>query len=369
MFSSCLSFLRREPVLTAAGAAALGSMFLVPPSVKYLSYVDARVLCLLFCLMAVVAGLQSCQLFDLLAQRLLMGSRHLRKVVVLLVLLPFFTSMLVTNDVALITFVPFAILVLRAIGRSDLMIRVIVLQTLAANLGSMDTPVGNPQNLFLYAHYHLSALDFFQVMLPLSILSLLGLLAASMAVPKDPIEVSFSEKSAIPSRRKLAVYLALFLLCLLSVFRVLPYGALTAVVLAVLLLLDRSMLGKVNYSLLLTFVFFFLFAGNIGAIDGVRSLMTGLMGRSTLLSSLVASQFISNVPASVLLADFTQDWQGMLAGTNLGGMGTLIASLASLISFQFYNEQPDAKPLRYLVAFTTVNLVGLAALVPCAALL
>ena len=369
MISRCLTFFRKEPVLTAAGIAALGSMLLVPPSAAYLSYVDVRVLCLLFCLMAVVAGLQSCQLFDLMAQKLLAGSRHLRKVVVLLVLLPFFTSMLVTNDVALITFVPFAILVLRAIGRTDLMIRVIVLQTVAANLGSMDTPVGNPQNLFLYAHYHLTALDFFQVMLPLSVLSLLGLLAASMAVPRDPIKVTFDQESAVPSHRRLLIYLALFLLCLLSVFRVLPYGALTAIVLVAVFLTDRTMLGKVNYSLLLTFVFFFLFAGNIGAIDGVRTLMTGLMGRSTLLSSLLASQLISNVPASVLLADFTSDWQGMLAGTNLGGMGTLIASLASLISFQFYSQQPEARPLRYLGAFTSANLVGLAALVPCAALL
>ena len=175
-----LSFLKREPVLCAAAAAALLSMAAVPPSAAYLSYVDLRVLCLLFCLMAVVAGLQSCQLFSLLAQRLLSGRHSPRFVMTLLVLLPFFTSMLVTNDVSLITFVPFAILVLRIIGRQEYLIPVVVLQTVAANLGSMATPVGNPQNLFLYASYELSAGSFFGVMLPLALLSLVGLLAACL---------------------------------------------------------------------------------------------------------------------------------------------------------------------------------------------
>lgn len=366
MRSKCYAAFRQEPVLIIAAIAACLSCFLVPPSASYLSYIDLRVLCLLFCLMAVVAGLQSCRLFDVLAEKMLRGTHRLRTLVVILVLLPFFSAMLVTNDVALITFVPFAILILKTIGHQELMIQVIVLQTIAANLGSMDTPVGNPQNLFLYAHYDLSAPHFFLAMLPFSILSLVGLLAASLLVPKTAIQVSFPDFTTIPSRRKLAMYLGLFLLCLLSVFRVLPYGALTGIVLLALLFMDRNMLGKVNYSLLLTFVCFFIFAGNIGAMEQVRDFLSYLMGRSALLSSLLASQVISNVPASVLLAEFTQDWQGMLAGTNLGGLGTLIASLASLISFQFYAAQPDSKPLRYLLIFTLANIAGLILLVPLA---
>lgn len=369
MISNMITLAKKEPVLSIAALAAFLSMAVVHPSSAYISYIDMRVLCLLFCLMAVVAGLQSCQFFDMLAQRLLTSTGHLRAVVIALVLLPFFTSMLVTNDVALITFVPFAILVLQTIHRTDLMIQVIVLQTVAANLGSMDTPVGNPQNLFLYAHYDLSAFSFFRIMLPLSLLSLLAILLATLRVPKEPIQVSFQQEDIAPNRRRLAVYTALFLLCLLSVFRVLPYGALTGIVLVVLLLVDRSMLGKVNYSLLLTFVCFFIFAGNIGAIHEVKALLSALMSRSTLLSSLLASQIISNVPASVLLAGFTPNWQDMLAGTNIGGLGTIIASLASLISFQYYMAVPGAKPLRYLAVFTLVNLVGLAILVPAAAML
>lgn len=359
-----LSFLRREPVLCAAAAAALLSMIAVPPSAAYLSYVDLRVLCLLFCLMAVVAGLQSCNLFSLLAQRLLSGKRSIRTVALLLVLLPFFTSMLVTNDVSLITFVPFAILVLQTIGRSDLLIPVIVLQTVAANLGSMTTPVGNPQNLFLYATYNLSAGSFFGVMLPLTLLSLVGLLAMSLIFPRDIIQVDFTERCTITGRRQLMLYVVLFLLCLLSVFRVLPYGILTGLVAILLLITDRPILKKVDYCLLLTFVCFFVFAGNIGAIEQVKTFLEGLLSRSAVLSSILASQVISNVPAAVLLASFTDDWRGLLVGTNLGGLGTLIASLASLISFKLYAALPQAKPGRYLTIFTIINVAGLLILVP-----
>ena len=359
-----LSLLRREPVLCAAAAAALLSMLAVPPSAAYLGYVDLRVLCLLFCLMAVVAGLQSCQLFSLMAQRLLAGRHNPRFVMTLLVLLPFFTSMLVTNDVSLITFVPFAILVLRIIGRSEYLIPVIVLQTVAANLGSMATPVGNPQNLFLYASYELSAGSFFGVTVPLTLLSLLGLLAACLFFPGGVIRVDFSQRCAITDRRRLGMYLLLFLLCLLTVFRVLPYGILTAVVALLLLAVDRPVLREVDYCLLLTFVCFFIFAGNIGAIAPVKSFLEALLDRSAVLSSILASQVISNVPAAVLLAGFTDDWQGLLVGTNLGGLGTLIASLASLISFKLYAALPEARPGRYLAVFTAVNLAGLLILVP-----
>ena len=364
-----LSLLRREPVLCAAAAAALLSMLAVPPSAAYLGYVDLRVLCLLFCLMAVVAGLQSCQLFSLMAQRLLAGRHSPRFVMTLLVLLPFFTSMLVTNDVSLITFVPFAILVLRIIGRSEYLIPVIVLQTVAANLGSMATPVGNPQNLFLYASYELSAGSFFGVTVPLTLLSLLGLLAACLFFPGGVIRVDFSQRCAITDRRRLGMYLLLFLLCLLTVFRVLPYGILTAVVALLLLAVDRPVLREVDYCLLLTFVCFFIFAGNIGAIAPVKSFLEALLDRSAVLSSILASQVISNVPAAVLLAGFTDDWQGLLVGTNLGGLGTLIASLASLISFKRYAALPEARPGRYLAVFTAVNLAGLLLLVPLSYLL
>ena len=368
--SPILSFFRREPVLCIAAVVAVLSMAAVPPSAAYLSYVDLRVLCLLFCLMSVVAGLQSCGLFALLAHRLLEGRHRLRTLCLLLVLLPFFASMLVTNDVALITFVPFAILVLRTIGREELLIRVVVLQTVAANLGSMATPVGNPQNLFLYSHYQLSAGDFFGAVLPLSLVSLAALAVLTLIVtPGETIRVDFPDRVTLRDLRKLALYLALFLLCLLTVFRLLPYWILILLVLAGVLAADRRVLRGVDYGLLLTFVCFFVFAGNIGAIPAVRSGLGQLLEANTLLPSILASQVISNVPAAVLLAGFTRDWRGLLLGTDLGGLGTLIASLASLISFKFYTRAPGARPLRYLAAFTAVNLAGLILLIPLALLL
>lgn len=363
-----LRFFRREPVLIIAFVCALCSAFWVRPSAAYLDYIDLRVLCLLFCLMAVVAGLQECGVFLVLAQRLLTGELPVRRITLILVMLPFFCSMLVTNDVALITFVPFAILVLEMVGRRELLIPVISLQTVAANLGSMATPVGNPQNLFLYAHFQLSMGDFLSLLFPLTLISLVLLAAASLYWGgKGWIHVSFPERVTITSPKRLALYGVLFVLCLLSVCRVLPYGILTVIVIAALLLASPRLLRQVDYMLLLTFVCFFIFSGNLGQMPSVRSALTSLMAGSPMLCSAAASQVISNVPAAVLLSGLTQDWKGLLAGVDVGGLGTPVASLASLISLKFYLRSRDARAGAYLKWFTLANLVGLAVLLPAAA--
>lgn len=365
---SLWQFLRREPVLSISFVCALVSAFFVPPSAAYLDYIDLRVLCLLFCLMAVVAGLQECGLFLVLAQRLLVGERPVRLISLTLILLPFFCSMLVTNDVALITFVPFAILVLEMVGRRDLLIPIISLQTVAANLGSMATPVGNPQNLFLYAHFSLSMGDFLSLLLPLTLISLVGLAAAGLYFGgKGWISVSFPEQVRLTSPKHLALYLVLFGLCLLSVCRILPYGILTVIVIVALLLARRQLLGQVDYMLLLTFVCFFIFSGNLGQMPAVRSALGDLLARSPLLCSAAASQVISNVPAAVLLSGLTENWRGLLAGVDVGGLGTPVASLASLISMKFYLRSREAKPLPYFLWFTAANVVGLLVLLPAAA--
>ena len=362
-------FWKWEPVLCIAAVCAAASMALNPPSAAYLNYIDWRVLTLLFCLMAVVAGLQECGVFAVLAQRLLAGERRMRFVTLALVLLPFFVSMLVTNDVALITFVPFAVLVLGLIGRMERLIYVVVLQTIAANLGSMATPVGNPQNLYIYANYELSAGQFFSAMLPLTLVSLVGLTVACLCVKPEGIRVTFAEKAEIRSPGHLILMILLFVLCLLSVFRVLPYPALLPVVLAGMLIFDRSLFRKVDYGLLATFFCFFLFAGNVGACGPVREVLTRIMEQNTALASGVSSQIISNVPAAVLLSGFTTDWHGLLLGTNIGGLGTPIASLASLISLKAYLKSPGARLGRYLLVFTVANVVALAVLVGSVALM
>ena len=360
---------RREPVLILSAVCALASMALNPPSAAYLGYVDVRVLVLLFCLMAVVAGLQGCGVFAVLAQRLLRGERSLPLLSLVLVLLPFFSAMLVTNDVALITFVPFTVLVLSLIGRQERLAYVVVLQTLAANLGSMATPVGNPQNLYLYGRYSLSAADFFSTMLPLTLASLVGLAAASLLVRRETIRVSFPEAARLRRPGCAAAMGGLFVLCLLCVFHVIGHWVLLGIVVLALLALDRSLFRRVDYALLLTFVCFFLFAGNLGASPALRQAITGVLERNTALTAGAASQVISNVPAALLLSGFTQDWRGLLLGTNLGGLGTPVASLASLISLRLYLKSPGARAGRYLGLFTLANVIALAALCLCAWLL
>ncbi len=350
-------FVRREAVLTAAFVCAAASAFFVRPDAEYIGYIDFRVLCMLFCLMGVVAGLRESGAFVRLAAALLSGEKSVRMVYLALVLLPFFSSMLVTNDVALLTFVPFTLMVLEAMGRPRDMVRIVVLQTVAANLGSMATPVGNPQNLFLFSYYSLGAADFFGTVLPFTALSLLVVVPA-MVKTRGSVNVTMpSELPLRPGLMKLCA--ALFLLCLLAVFRVLDYRILTVICAAALLLADRKLLKMVDWSLLATFVCFFVFSGNLGRMPAVREALSSLMEWNSLLASAAASQVISNVPAAVLLAPMTADWRGLLLGVDLGGLGTPVASLASLISLKLYMASPGASAGRFLAFFSLVNFAGL----------
>ena len=276
-----------------------------------------------------------------------------------LVMLPFFCSMLVTNDVALITFVPFALLILGIAERRELAIRVVVLQTIAANLGSMATPVGNPQNLFLYANYELSPGEFFAVVIPVSVISLVGLVAAVLFNRSGTVVISLKSREELKNRRALAVYVGLFVLCLFSVFRVIPYWATTIAVVSGFCIVSPRLLKRVDYCLLMTFVCFFVFAGNLAQIPGVSDWLRSTLSEGAMLPSVISSQVISNVPAAVLLAGFTDNWKGLLLGTNIGGLGTPVASLASLISLKLYLREPDSRPGKYLAVFMAANVIGL----------
>ena len=338
-------------------------MFFTPPSAAYISYIDVRVLCLLFCLMAVVAGFRECRIFDLLSARVLAHGAAGGFVALFLVLAPFFASMLVTNDVALITFVPFALSLLCSTGHTRALPLIVALQTVAANLGSMATPVGNPQNLFLYNYYSVSSKAFFAAVLPITGISFLLLAVPSFFALHGRFS-ALPGTDAAPLSKRIWLFAALFVLCLLTVFRVLDYRILTAVTLLLLLAVDRPVLRQVDYALLATFVCFFIFAGNIGAVPAVRNLFTAALSGNALLSSALASQVISNVPAAVLLSVFTDHWRELLLGVDIGGLGTPIASLASLISLKFYSRSAGAKTGKYLLIFTAMNIVFLAVLLP-----
>ena len=315
-----------------------------------------------------MSGFQRCGAFQWLTAQLLRLCRSGQMLGLLLVLLPFFSSMLITNDVALLTFAPFTLLLLRQVGWEHRAIPLLVLQTTAANLGSMATPVGNPQNLYFYAAYELSAVDFFSAMLPLTMVSLAGLTAAALPVlPKALPELEQADAPALG--RPLPVYAVLFVLCLLTVFRVLPYDLLTLIVVLTVATLDRDLLHHLDYGLLATFVCFFTVSGNLGRLEPVREALQQMLTASARLTAVGASQIISNVPAAVLLSGFTDQWRLLLEGVNIGGLGTPIASLASLITLKQYLAWPGARPGRYLVVFSLANVAGLVLLLTAAALL
>lgn len=363
------NFFKKETVLCIAALLSVISAFFVPPSAEYLEYMDWRVLALLFGLMLVVAGLQSIGLFRYLGLKLLEKIRTTRQLCLLLVALCFFSAMLITNDVALITFVPFAVMILNLADQNRLLIPTVVLQTIGANLGSMLTPIGNPQNLYLYSTYSIPMGTFLLNMLPLTLLALALLVVGVFLLPKSVLSVTAPEKPAPLPKGKLIFYMALFLVAISCVIRLLPWPAMLAILGLAALIIDRKLFRSVDYFLLLTFVCFFLFIGNMERIPAISNLLqTFIQGRELLLGILL-SQFISNVPAAILLSGFTDAAKPLLYGINLGGLGTLIASLASVISYRAYGESKDAAKGAYIKAFTLYSIVFLVILAPAAVLI
>ncbi len=357
-------FIKKETVLVIAGILALLSMFVTPPSGEYISYIDFRTLGLLWCLMAVVSGFRKMGIFDNITNIIVRKGKNLRQLTMTMILLCFFVSMLVTNDVALLTIVPITIMILTRTNKS-VMISTIVLETIAANLGSMFTPIGNPQNLYLYTQSGMDIIAFIRIMAPYTLLSLLLLLISSCIIPRQMLQSNTDSKSDTSGEItgiRLIMYVVLFALCLLCVLHILDYKILLIVVFICIAVLDTRTLLRPDYMLLLTFIAFFVLIGNIKNIDVVHNMLERVIEGRTVITSIVASQVISNVPAAVLLSGFTSDYTGLIIGTNLGGLGTLIASMASLISYKFYAAEADSQKGRYLLVFTVMNVIFLAAL-------
>lgn len=355
--SRAAGFVRGNVVLVASAVLAIASMALVPPSPGYADYIDFRTLGILFCFMAVVTGMRECHLFGALAGRLLAGRRSLRALCLILVLLPFFCSMVITNDVALITFVPFTILVLGMAGERASILPVVVLQTVAANLGSMLLPFGNPQNLYIHSHYALGTGELVSLLAPYVVLGGAALCLLCVPFGSREVHVEMSRDRELRSRGLLTLMTVLFVLCVLAVLRVVPWQAVLAVTVLSVAVARPGILGRVDYGLLLTFVFLFVFTGNVAQIEPVRDALERLMGWDPMLASLGMSQVISNVPAATMLSGFTDDWQDLLVGVDVGGFGTPIASMASMISLGLYARTEGADVRRYLVLFTAVNVL------------
>lgn len=352
-------FVKSEAVLVISLVLAAASMLLQKPDAQYAEYVNFEVLGLLLCLMAAVAGLREAGLFTLLSRSLTRMTKNGKTLSLLLVAACFLLSAFVTNDVALITFVPFTVALLGTEDKPRL-IRAVVMETVAANLGSLSTPIGNPQNLLIYDTYGLGAGEFFSLSLPVAALCLVLTAGASLLLLKRGTDIAPSAEGE--AMRKLPAFRAglLFLLCVLTVLRVLDWRITLGVTVLEMLIFDRKLFGKIDWGLLVTFVGFFIFVGNLGRVDAVRGFVEKLLEGRVMVTSAIISQAVSNVPAAAMLTAFTEDWKGLFLGVNLGGLGTLIASMASLISFRLYGAAPGADKGRYMLVFTLVNFALLA---------
>lgn len=381
MLQKILTFFQKETVLSISAILAILSMFIVHPSDKYFSYIDFRTLSLLFCLMSIVAGLSEIGLFDYLAEKILSRANSIKSIIVLLVLLCFFFSMIITNDVALITFVPLAIIILKKMSEKQKnywILRTVVMQTIAANLGSMLTPIGNPQNLYLYARANMSALALIRLMLPYSIAALVLLLVwIQVAAHREPVSTTenhiselFSiHKTKAPNQTSLIGYLILFLICLLVVAHIIDYRISFILVIGYIFFKNWHLFKKVDYSLLLTFTALFIFIGNLKCIPQFNHFLISIIDGHETLTAILSSQIISNVPTAILLSGFTKNYSALIIGTNIGGLGTLIASMASLISFKYIAKEKTTLRGKYFMMFTIANIVFLILLLLCINLL
>ena len=356
------NFAKQNAVVLIAATSALVTSIIVPPDGEYLGYFDWKTLTCLFCVLAVVCALRNVRFFYTLAKAIVRKFRTTRLAILALVYITFIGSMLIANDMALLTFLPLGYFVLHTTGKEKYMAFVFIMQNIAANLGGMLTPFGNPQNLYLYTKFNIPDLEFISIMLPPFIVAVTLITACCIIfVKSEPLEIK--EKAAALPIARVIVYLLLFALSILIVFRSIPYQIGLVVIPLALLFLDRTALLQVDYGLLLTFFFFFIFSGNMARIDVVREFFSMLLDKNTLVFSALSCQFISNVPSAILLSQFTDNYRELLLGVNIGGAGTLIASLASLITFKEYNKQDPGHTLRYLVKFTLFNFAFLGILI------
>ncbi|MBE6569409.1 MAG: citrate transporter [Ruminococcaceae bacterium] len=346
-------FVRRNAVLTIAASLALCTAVIVPPDLEYLTYFDTRTLTCLFCTLAMVCALRNIRFFTCIAEKIVAVTKNLRLSVLALVYITFLGSMLIANDMALLTFLPLGYIVLHATGKEKYMAFVFILQNIAANLGGMLTPFGNPQNLFLYSYFAIPTPEFMRVMLLPFLLSVAMITVCCLFFPKEVLKIDTSG-IRLPVDRT-ALYLILFAFSIAIVFRVIPYWTGLIVIPLALMFLDRNALAQVDYPLLFTFVCFFIFSGNMSRIPFVQNFMAELLSGSVLTVSALSCQCISNVPSAILLSRFTDNWRELLLGVNIGGAGTIIASLASLITFREYMAHNPDKAGSYMLKFSLVN--------------
>ena len=358
--SKLLPFLKKNAVLCIATLFAVVTSCIVTPDKAYLDYFDFKTLTCLFCVLAVVCALRNIRFFTVLATKIVKLFKNTRACILALVYITFLGSMLIANDMALLTFLPLGYFVLSSTGKQKYMAFTFIMQNISANLGGMLTPFGNPQNLYLYSKFAIPTGEFMLTMLPPFCLSVFLITVCCLFVKKEPLTIQDKQITLPPVRT--AIYGLLFTLSIVIVFRVIPFIIGLIVIPIALLIMDRNALKKVDYPLLLTFVMFFIFSGNMSRIQAVKSLFESLLAKNTLLVSTLSCQVISNVPSAILLSQFTTNWRALLVGVNIGGVGTLISSLASLITFREYAKANNGKTGKYILLFSAFNFAFLGVL-------
>jgi Na+/H+ antiporter NhaD/arsenite permease-like protein len=350
-----VSFIKKNAVVLIAFCAAVITSVIVPPDAEYLGYLDFKTLTCLFCVLAVVCALKNINFFYMLARKIVQCFKTAKISILALVYITFIGSMLIANDMALITFLPLGYISLTETGKEKYLCYTFIMQNIAANLGGMVTPFGNPQNLFLYNKFNIPTGEFTLIMLPPFLLSItLILLSVFVFVKNETVELRCEAETKLP-KWKTRAYILLFLFSLLIVFRLVHFVIGLILIPAAMILLDRKALKDVDYGLLFTFVFFFIFAGNMARIDVISNVISSLLEKNTLIVSSLSCQFISNVPSAILLSEFTENYRDLLVGVNIGGAGTLIASLASLITFRQYQSVDRSGVKKYLIMFSAIN--------------
>ena len=353
-FERLIVFCKKNIVMLIALFLAVFTSILVPVDKEYLGYFDFKTLACLFSVLACVCALKNINFFYMLASKIVQVFKTTKMSVLGLVYITFIGSMLIANDMALLTFLPLGYIVLSSTKKEKYMAFTFIMQNIAANLGGMLTPFGNPQNLYLYSKFNIPTGEFVSIMvIPFIIAICLITLCCLIFVKNEEIKIE-GEQIKLPPLRTI-IYLMLFTLSILIVFNFIPYQIGLVIIFFSILLLDRCAIKQVDYPLLLTFVFFFIFAGNMARIEGVRNLFSFLLGKNTLIFSVISCQFISNVPSAILLSQFTNNYRDLLIGVNIGGAGTLIASLASLITFREYVKHNPGKTKYYIGMFSLFN--------------
>ena len=349
-----ISFASQNIVLVIAATLAFASCVAIKPDAKYIEYFDFKTLSCLFCTLAVICALKNIRFFTITAKKIVTLTGNTRTLSLALVYITFIGSMFLANDMALLTFLPLGYLSLSATGKEKYMAPIFIIQNIAANLGGMLTPFGNPQNLYIYTKFNIPTLEFMGIMVLPFVLSIILFTLGCLFIPKESLTLENNEEEKIQPK-KTAFYLILFAMTILMVFRIIPYYVCLPIIFIAIMLTDKNALTKVDYPLLLTFFCFFLLAGNVSRIEIVNTFFSGLLKKNTLLTSIFSCQVISNVPSAILLSEFTENYRELLLGVNIGGVGTLISSLASLITFREYTSHVKGKTLQYLGLFTALN--------------